>query len=51
MKGRTFRVIILAFVAGGTVLAWQAWQARLNALPLGIASGNGPSPMAWASRP
>ena len=41
MKGRTFWVLLLAFLAGGGVLAWQAWQARLTALPPGIASGNG----------
>lgn len=41
MKGRTFWVILLAFLAGGGVLAWQAWQARLAAPPAGIASGNG----------
>ena len=31
MKGRTFWVLLLAFLAGGGVLAWQAWQARLTA--------------------
>ncbi|WZO97749.1 efflux RND transporter periplasmic adaptor subunit [Isosphaeraceae bacterium EP7] len=41
MKRRTFLVLILAFLAGGGVLAWQAYQARLTALPPGIASGNG----------
>src|SRR3954451_5407885 len=41
MKGRTFWILLLAFLAGGGVLAWQAWQARLAALPPGIASGNG----------
>jgi HlyD family secretion protein len=41
MKGRTFWVLLLAFLAGGGVLAWQAWQSRLAALPPGIASGNG----------
>jgi HlyD family secretion protein len=41
MNGRTFWVLLLAFLAGGGVLAWQAWQARLTALPPGIASGNG----------
>jgi HlyD family secretion protein len=41
MKGRTFWVLLLALLAGGGVLAWQAWQARLAALPPGIASGNG----------
>jgi HlyD family secretion protein len=41
MKGRTFWVLLLALLAGGGVLAWQAWQARLMALPPGIASGNG----------
>jgi HlyD family secretion protein len=41
MKGRTFWVLLLAFLAGGGVLAWQAWQARMAALPPGIASGNG----------
>jgi HlyD family secretion protein len=41
MKGSTFWILLLAFVAGGGVLAWQAWQARLTALPSGIASGNG----------
>ena len=41
MKGKTFWVLLLAFLAGGGVVAWQAWQARLAALPPGIASGNG----------
>ena len=41
MKGTTFWVLLLAFLAGGGVLAWQSWQARLTALPPGIASGNG----------
>ena len=41
MTGRTFWVLLLALLAGGGVLAWQAWQARLMALPPGIASGNG----------
>src|SRR5262245_36354979 len=41
MKGSTFWVLLLAFLAGGGVLAWQAYQARLTALPPGIASGNG----------
>lgn len=41
MKGKTFWVLFLAVLAGGGVLAWQAWQARLTALPPGIASGNG----------
>jgi HlyD family secretion protein len=41
MKGKTFWVLLLAILAGGGVLAWQAWQARLTALPPGIASGNG----------
>ena len=41
MKGKTFWVLLLAFLAGGGVLAWQAWQARMAALPPGIASGNG----------
>jgi HlyD family secretion protein len=41
MKGRTFWVLLLALLAGGGVLAWQAWQERLTALPPGIASGNG----------
>jgi HlyD family secretion protein len=41
MKGKTFWVVLLALLAGGGVLAWQAWQARLAALPPGIASGNG----------
>ena len=41
MKGKTFWVLLLAFLAGGGVLAWQAWQAWLAALPPGIASGNG----------
>jgi HlyD family secretion protein len=41
MTGKTFWVLLLAFLAGGGVLAWQAWQARLKALPPGIASGNG----------
>jgi HlyD family secretion protein len=41
MKGKTFWVLLLAFVAGGGVLAWQAWQTWAAALPPGIASGNG----------
>jgi HlyD family secretion protein len=41
MKGTTFWVLLLAVLAGGGVLAWQSWQARLTALPPGIASGNG----------
>ena len=41
MTGKTFWVLLLALLAGGGVLAWQAWQARLKALPPGIASGNG----------
>jgi HlyD family secretion protein len=41
MKGKTFWVLVLALLGGGGVLAWQAWQARLMALPPGIASGNG----------
>ena len=41
MKGKTFWVLVLALLAGGGVIGWQAWQARLNALPPGFASGNG----------
>ena len=41
MKGRTFWVLALALLAGGGVIGWQAYQARLNALPPGFASGNG----------
>jgi HlyD family secretion protein len=41
MKGKTFWVLVLAVLAGGGVLGWQAYQARLNALPSGFASGNG----------
>jgi HlyD family secretion protein len=41
MKHRTLWVVLLALAAGGGVLAWQVWQARMNALPPGIASGNG----------
>jgi HlyD family secretion protein len=41
MKGRTFWVLFLAFLAGGGVLAWQAWQTWLGELPPGFASGNG----------
>ena len=41
MKGKTFWVLLLAFLAGGGVLAWQAWQAWLGELPPGFASGNG----------
>ena len=41
MKGRTFWVLALAVLAGGGVLAWQYYQARLNALPPGFAAGNG----------
>ncbi|MFO0959684.1 MAG: HlyD family efflux transporter periplasmic adaptor subunit [Isosphaeraceae bacterium] len=41
MNGKTLLVLVLAVLAGGSVLAWQAYQARLNALPAGFASGNG----------
>ena len=41
MKGKTFWILLLAFLAGGGVLAWQAWQAWLGELPPGFASGNG----------
>ena len=41
MKGKTFWVVALAVVAGGGVLLWQFYQARLNALPPGFAAGNG----------
>ncbi len=41
MKGRTFWVLALALLAGGGVLLWQYYQAQLNALPPGFASGNG----------
>lgn len=41
MKGKTSWALLLTFLAGGGVLAWQAYQARLTALPPGIASGNG----------
>jgi HlyD family secretion protein len=41
MKGKTIWVLLLAFLAGGGVLAWQAWQAWLGELPPGFASGNG----------
>ena len=41
MKGKTFWVLVLAFLAGGGVVVWQFYQARLKALPPGIASGNG----------
>jgi HlyD family secretion protein len=41
MKGKTFWVLLLAFLAGGGVLAWQAWQSWLAELPPGFASGNG----------
>ena len=41
MKGKTFWVLVLALLAGGGVLGWQSYQARLNALPPGFASGNG----------
>jgi HlyD family secretion protein len=41
MKGRTFWVLALALLAGGGVLGWQFYQARLNALPPGFAAGNG----------
>src|SRR6516165_9881162 len=41
MKGTTFWVLLLAFLAGGGVIGWQSYQARLNALPPGFASGNG----------
>ena len=35
MKGKTFWVILLAFLAGGGVLAWQAWQTWLAAFRRG----------------
>jgi HlyD family secretion protein len=41
MKGKTFWILVLALVAGAGVVGWQAYQARLNALPPGFASGNG----------
>ncbi len=41
MKGRTVWVLLVAALAGGGVLGWQAWQAWMTALPPGIASGNG----------
>jgi HlyD family secretion protein len=41
MKGKTFWVLVLAVLAGCGVLGWQAYQARLNALPPGFAAGNG----------
>jgi HlyD family secretion protein len=41
MKGSTFWVLLLALLAGGGVLGWQAYQGRLNALPTGFAAGNG----------
>ncbi len=41
MKGKTFWVLVLALLAGGGVIGWQSYQARLNALPPGFASGNG----------
>jgi HlyD family secretion protein len=41
MKGKTIWVLVLAVLAGGAVIGWQAYQARLNALPPGFAAGNG----------
>jgi len=41
MKGKTFWVLVLALLAGGGVLGWQSYQARLSALPPGFAAGNG----------
>ena len=41
MKGKTFWVLALALLAGGGVIGWQSYQARLNALPPGFAAGNG----------
>jgi HlyD family secretion protein len=41
MKGKTFWILVLALLAGGGVVGWQAYQARLNALPPGFAAGNG----------
>jgi HlyD family secretion protein len=41
MKGKTLWVLVLAVLAGGGVIGWQAYQARLNALPPGFAAGNG----------
>jgi HlyD family secretion protein len=41
MKGKTVWLLVLALLAGGGVVGWQAYQARLNALPPGFAAGNG----------
>jgi HlyD family secretion protein len=41
MKGKTFWVLLVAFLAGGGVIGWQAYQTWMAALPPGIASGNG----------
>jgi HlyD family secretion protein len=41
MKGKTFWILVLAVLAGCGVVGWQAYQARLNALPPGFAAGNG----------
>jgi HlyD family secretion protein len=41
MKGKTFWILVLAALAGCGVVGWQAYQARLNALPPGFAEGNG----------
>jgi HlyD family secretion protein len=41
MKGNTFWILVLALLAGGGVVGWQAYQERLNALPPGFAAGNG----------
>ena len=44
MKGRTFWILVLAVLAGGGVLGWQAYQDRLNAfrpdLPLAMGGSN-----------
>jgi HlyD family secretion protein len=41
MKGKTFWVLLVAFLAGGGVIGWQAYQTWMAALPPGFASGNG----------
>jgi HlyD family secretion protein len=41
MKGKTSWILVLAALAGFGVVGWQAYQARLNALPPGFAEGNG----------
>ena len=36
MKGKTFWVLLVAFLAGGGVIGWQAWQTWMD----GTTAGN-----------